>query len=99
MAADIVVEVAPDVAPRLRLANDPVGPAQQPFVRIAAPIFALAAMEADIGDRPRGPARRRRTGHVVGTEGDVVLIEEGEDLLRDPALLPELEDVDEIARQ
>ena len=99
VAVDVVVEIAPDVAARRGLRDDPVGPAEQRRVGIAAPIFALAAVEADIGDRAdRRPARRRRAGHVVGAEGDAMLVEQDAGSPRSmPARLAKLEDVGEIA--
>jgi hypothetical protein len=37
---DFIVETGPDIAAALRLFHHPVGPAEQGFVRIAAPLFA-----------------------------------------------------------
>lgn len=88
----VVVEIGPDLAPAARLFHHPVGPAEQRLVGVAAPIFAARAVAADIGDRPRRPARRDQARQVVRAVAGVVSREQVEDGGVVPARLAEFED-------
>src|SRR5690242_3561482 len=99
MAVNVVVEVTPDAAPLPRLVHTPVGPGEQSFLGIAAPIFARAAVEPDVGRASARPARRDQAFHVMRDKADAVPIEQCEDLLVVPALVAELDDLLEVARK
>src|SRR3546814_17682931 len=65
----IIVEIGPDGPAFAALRLHPFGPVLQPFAGIAAAIFALRAVEADIGGRADGQPGTCRAGHVVDAKG------------------------------
>src|SRR3546814_7544146 len=60
----IIVEIGPDGPAFAALRLHPFGPVLQPFAGIAAAIFALRAVEADIGGRADGQPGTRSEEHT-----------------------------------
>src|SRR5262245_13184621 len=95
----VVIEVGVQIFSRTNLLFHPPAPAPQCWIRIAASIFLLRSVKADISDRPDGQARDIKPRQIVRAEGDATLLQQMEDLGSHPALIAKLEDMSQVLRQ